>query len=77
MAERQRSQQATLGCGTLILIGIVVLFVTQGGFGEIDESLSQLRGRVEDLHTKIQRLELKIDKLTERSQAPAKNEERK
>ena len=66
MAQENNSQNATLGCGTLILIGIIVLFVTQGGFGGVDKSVTQLRGTVEQLRSDIDRLERKVDTLIER-----------
>ena len=77
MSDERHSQQATLGCGTLILIGIVVILVTHGGFGEIDDSVSRLRNSVDGLRVEVQQLEQKIDKLTERLAAPEKKREAK
>ena len=53
--------QVSLGCGTLLLIGIIVAFCS-GGIGNKD--LDRLRGD-------IQRLEQKVDKLATAEKKPA------
>src|SRR5262245_53438100 len=43
------ARPATLGCGTLLLIGIVVAIFSQPGSGELKLQVSQMNSRVEEL----------------------------
>jgi outer membrane murein-binding lipoprotein Lpp len=52
--------RTSLGCGTLILIAIIVLLFS--GRSEIDELQTEIR----DLRTQVERLEAKIDSLNAR-----------
>lgn len=61
-----------LGCGTLIIIAIIVSIVSQAGIEDLESDISSLRSVVQELkqavdsQTKeIQELHSKIDKLTE------------
>ena len=49
-----------LGCGTLIIIALIVMFFSGG------RESAKLRTRVDELHQKIDRLEEKIDWLSPR-----------
>jgi hypothetical protein len=49
----ESNQQATLGCGTLILIGLVVLFFTRPGIREIETEVKELRGEVKALRKAV------------------------
>jgi len=60
MTERPADTKAQLGCGTLIIIAIIVMMFSGG------RDSSQLRDDVEQLNEKIDRLESKIDDLSRR-----------
>jgi hypothetical protein len=69
MANDARSQQVTLGCGTLILIALIVMFFSRPGLGELEREMRDLRSEVAelkkaiDLQTgQITRLQDKLDK---------------
>ena len=51
------SQKASLGCGTLILIAIIVLIFGNAGNDELSRDVQQLRQQVYSLNTSVQRLE--------------------
>ena len=53
MAEGNRTQEATLGCGTLLLIGLVVLFFSRPGMREIEQEVGKLRGEVQELRKAV------------------------
>ena len=53
-----------LGCGTLILIAIIVM-VFSGG-----DDAKKLRGQLEEVDRKIDRLEKKIDDLSQKLSGP-------
>lgn len=59
------STNASLGCGTLILIALIVALFS--GRGRIND----LETRIQDLQTQVERLEAKIDSLNARVSAPA------
>ena len=56
-SEKPAENKVQLGFGTLIIIGLIVMFFSGGRDSE------QLRNRVGELNQKIDRLEQKIDKL--------------
>ena len=41
-----RSQQATLGCGTLILIALIVMFFSKGDTKDLEREVKELRTEV-------------------------------
>jgi hypothetical protein len=53
MADDNRAQQATLGCGTLLLIGLVVLFFSRPGMRDIEQEIGKLRGEVQELRKAV------------------------
>ena len=55
-----RGQEVSLGCGTLILIALIVA-VCSGGVGRTD--LTPVLNRLNDLDRRMQQLEKKIDDL--------------
>lgn len=61
---RANANNVSLGCGTLILIAIIVAMFS--GRGDTEE----LRAEVRELRTQVDRLEVKIDSLTARLAAP-------
>jgi hypothetical protein len=46
-----RSQTASLGCGTLVLIAIIVMIFSRGDDDELKRKLDQLRGEVRQLES--------------------------
>ncbi len=51
------SQKANLGCGTLVLIAIIVLIFGNAGNDEMSQDMQQLRQQVSGLNTSVQQLE--------------------
>lgn len=51
--DEHKTQQATLGCGTLILIGLVVLFFTRPGFREVENDVRALRNEVKAVQKEV------------------------
>ncbi len=46
MANDNRTQHATLGCGTLILIALIVLFFSKPGMSDLQQEVKSLRTEV-------------------------------
>jgi hypothetical protein len=55
------SQKVGLGCGTFILIAIIVLIFGNAGNEELSQDIRQLRQEVSDLTSSVQQLESKLD----------------
>jgi len=53
----ENSQKVGLGCGTLILIAIIVLIFGNAGSEELTQEVQQLRQEVAQLNSAVQRLE--------------------
>ena len=49
-----RSQHVTLGCGTLILIGFVVMFFSRPGMRDLEWEVHHLRSEVGELKKSIE-----------------------
>lgn len=58
MSDVAGNNKVQLGCGTLIVIGIIVMIFSG------DRGSSQLRAEIQPLNQKIDRLESKIDSLS-------------
>ena len=54
------SQKANLGCGTLILIAIIVLIFGNAGNEELSQDMQQLRQQASGLNTSVQQLETEL-----------------
>ena len=70
MADEARSQQASLGCGTLILIALIVLIFSGRGVDDVEREVRGLRTDIDELTKsveiqtgQIKLLEEKVDKL--------------
>lgn len=79
MPDERRTQHATLGCGTLILIALIVLFFSRPGITDLEQGMHSLRSEVGDLKKavasqtqEIKRLHDKLDQMR-----PGKAEEAK
>jgi outer membrane murein-binding lipoprotein Lpp len=57
----ENSQKVGLGCGTFILIAIIVLIFGNAGNEELSQDIQQLRQQVSDLTSSVQQLESKLE----------------
>lgn len=69
MTDDKRTQQVSLGCGTLILIALIVLFFSGRGSDDLNREVRELRTEVGELKksvdaqtTQIKLLQDKLDK---------------
>lgn len=53
MADDRSSQTVSLGCGTLILIALIVLIFGRGGTEQLESEVRALKGDVAQLSTEI------------------------
>lgn len=60
MSENPPENKVSLGCGTLIVIALIVMFFSGGSDSK------KLRNRIDDLNHKVDRLEKKIDELSQK-----------
>lgn len=71
MPDERRTQHATLGCGTLILIALIVMFFSGGhGTADLEQDVRALRSVVADLKkavdaqtSEMKRLHKRLDQL--------------
>jgi hypothetical protein len=56
----ENSQKVGLGCGTFILIAIIVLIFGNAGNEELSQDIRQLRREVSDLTSAVEQLEGKL-----------------
>ena len=54
-------QEVSLGCGTLIIIALIVMFLAGGKNDDLKEEVQGLRGEVAQLRTAIESLEATIE----------------
>ncbi len=66
MADDNRAQQVSLGCGTLILIALIVLFFSGRGNDELTREIHGLRSEISELKKSIDAQSTEIAKLRER-----------
>lgn len=69
MSEGNRSDQVTLGCGSLILIALIVIIFSGGRDKEIAKDVKELRSEVQSLQTEIKGLKQSVDELKAQSGA--------
>ncbi len=60
MSEQPTRDGVQLGCGTLIIIALIVMFFSGG------RDTNALRTKLEDVSQKLDRLEKKLDAISER-----------
>lgn len=65
MADDNRTQQVSLGIGTLILIALIVM-IFSGGSGGLNREVQGLRSEVSDLRKAVQAQSSEIRQLRER-----------
>ena len=70
MADDRRVQQTTLGCGTLILIAIIVMIFSRPGLGDVElevhglrHDVGELRRSIDEQTGRIKALEEKIERV--------------
>jgi hypothetical protein len=56
MADERRTQQVSLGCGTLILIALIVLIFSGRGTGDLEREVRGLRSEVGELKKEVEGL---------------------
>jgi Sec-independent protein translocase protein TatA len=54
MADDKRTQQVSLGCGTLILIALIVLIFSGRGTGDLEREVHGLRSEVGELKKAVE-----------------------
>lgn len=65
MNERKpvNGQSVGLGCGTLIIIGLLIYFLTQGSVAPLKEQIETLQTKVDALQVEIESANNKLDAL--------------
>lgn len=64
MSEQLKQDKVQLGCGTLVIIAIIVMIFSG------DRGSKRMQSRVDELNAKIDRLETKIDDLSKKLDSP-------
>jgi type II secretory pathway component PulM len=63
MSNEPTSQRATLGCGTLILIALIVMFFSRPGTSELEKEVRNLKSEVGGLKAAVEKQTLAIESL--------------
>jgi hypothetical protein len=63
MADDRRAQQATLGCGSLVLIALIVLIFSRPGLGDLEREVHGLRSEVGELRKAVEAQSAEIQAL--------------
>lgn len=66
MAENGNSNGVTLGCGSLILIALIVIIFSGGSSKEVKEEVKKLQAQVQTLQTDVKALQKSVDDLPAR-----------
>ena len=74
MANDNQSQQATLGCGSLILIALIVMYFSGRGTGDLEREVQALRSEVGDLKKAVEGQSGEIRQLRDRLPQPKAQE---
>jgi hypothetical protein len=70
VADQKRTQQATLGCGTLILIALIVMIFSRPGLSDLEQNVRSLRSEVAELKKAVESQTGEIRRLHERLDLP-------
>jgi type II secretory pathway component PulM len=65
-----REQSVSLGCGTLILIAIIVMIFSSSNDQDIERELKQLKSEVQLLKSAVEAQTTELQKLQRESQTP-------
>lgn len=60
-----KSESVQLGCGTLILIALIVLIFSGGPVGDLERKVNDLEKEIEDLTDEVIVLQEKLDHMTQ------------
>lgn len=63
MSDGNQQQTVSLGCGTLILIALIVLFFSRPGTDKLEREIQGLRGEVGELRETVNELRQEIQQL--------------
>jgi hypothetical protein len=74
MAEGNRNEQVSLGCGTLILIALIVIFFSGRGVDDLEREVHGLRAEVAELKQSIEAQTNQIKQLQEKVTQPPRLE---
>ena len=66
MPDERRTQHATLGCGTLILIALIVLFFSRPGISDLERDVRALRSEVAELKKAVDSQTNEMKRLNEK-----------
>jgi hypothetical protein len=66
MADENRTQQASLGCGTPILIALIVLAFSGRGNGDLEREVHGLRSEVGELKKSVEAQTAEIKSLQQK-----------
>jgi hypothetical protein len=69
MADDRRVQHVSLGCGTLILIALIVLFFSGPDVGELKREVQGLRSEIGELKRAVQSQTNQIETLHDKLEA--------
>lgn len=75
MGDDRRTQQVSLGCGTLILIALIVLFISSRANRDLERDIKVLRTEIGELKTLIESQSAHIKSLREKSLPNASSQE--
>ncbi|HEY4234510.1 MAG TPA: hypothetical protein VGM76_13840 [Lacipirellulaceae bacterium] len=64
-----QNNKVSLGCGTLILIALIVLLFGNHGGGDLAPQIQQLKSQIQQLQNNVTNLESKIDAQSKEIQA--------
>jgi type II secretory pathway component PulM len=65
-----REQSVSLGCGTLILIAIIVMIFSSSNDQDIERELKQLKSEVQLLKSAVEAQTTELQKMQRESQTP-------
>jgi type II secretory pathway component PulM len=68
--DDSNSQRATLGCGTLILIALIVMFFSGPSVKQLEKEIKALRTDVAELKSTVDRQTQAIEALTKKAPQP-------
>ena len=69
MSDDRRTQQASLGCGTLILIALIVMFFGGRNTNDLEHEIRRLRSDVGELTAAVEQQTTEVRSMREQLQA--------
>ncbi len=69
-----KSQQVSLGCGTLILIALIVMIFSSRGTNDVEDEIRGLRTEIGELKLLIEAQSDEIDRLQDQLEEAARRE---